>query len=256
MITDFPQQKNAKSTNLMLLDAMHASQVGPGKFMKLNNLPSDEKGKLAFLRCVKNFVNTENLPDYQNPIGNSKHKQVEYKTLDDMDRLLERVTQNDENKTKVSKVSVSLSTLFLHVDQGCFADGTYTPMASPTVNIRSVDIDHVDTLLQKILQEGQKDILTLEDYSVVGYMTYPTEELNSTENTGGEVLADRTLIRYRCGLNQDDESDKEIIGKNANIFNTPDLCSKCFLKVSYFGNIPPLKHHCITFSNNTLENWL
>jgi hypothetical protein len=246
----------ARSTSLMLLHAMLASHVGAGSLMRLEEPDDQWRGKAAFLRCVRNFVNTENPPDYGNTIGKSAKQDVMNETFECVDRLLEKVTQNLENEKRVSKVSVSLATLFLHVDQGCLPDTTYTPMASPTVNVRSVDIDHVNELLEKV--NDRKDILAIEDYAVVGYMTatsdvqqtneaerketkegYEEVEGEETRNTEEQSLSqepqpDEGGLPYRCILNQDEISDEIIFEKTAKIFTTSDLSSKCFKTVSYF----------------------
>jgi hypothetical protein len=114
--------------------------------------------------------------------------------------------QEMETNTKICKVAVNPLLIFLHEDQGSFADGRYTPFGNPAVNSRSIYKENVEVLSKK-LAEGE-NVIKGEDFAIVPYKALIGNML--WKNVPKELH-----LLYRCTLDRDPSSSHTIIGKEA-----------------------------------------
>jgi hypothetical protein len=188
-------------------------------------------GANAFLRTMNYFTDMNHPPTMERQLGKSNLnlKKVDNYTEDEFNHSLSNVTKNSENGKTVCKVNVSLSALFLHVDQGCVVNGNYTPFASPTVNVRSVDQSWVTKIVTKVEKYKQWDILGKESFAVLGYKNQPKAQKGNDSHVHDES---ETGIKYRDCLDHDEKSRQTILEKRANTFTIKDLSTQCFERVS------------------------
>jgi hypothetical protein len=192
-----------KDTAKLFLFAMETSGSGPPRgIMTLD----DHGGAAAFLRAVQNQIllydtfckEHQTISDYleakeivSNDIATGKTWEVPVTKKMEHDHGFE-----------ICKTSVNPLLLFLHLDQGCFANTGYTPFASPITNSRSIYQDHVEPLVKEV--ESGDYALTAEDACIVPF-----------DVCLDESNYEKTSIPYRCTLNRDKQSVDNVMGKTA-----------------------------------------
>jgi hypothetical protein len=177
----------AKNTCEMLLFAIERSGSGPPKGT-MNLQEDDSGGTAAFLRAVKNYTHVVFPPDYVDVITDlqDSHEKTDYYIKIEKKEsclVIPHQAMATDGPYKICKSSVSPLVLFLHVDQGSFESGGYTPFASPVCNSRSVHKKHVDGVSQEVVQGHP--VVSQEDFAILGYQVivddYESEEESESE---------------------------------------------------------------------------
>jgi hypothetical protein len=196
------------------------------------NLATDG-GSAAFLREVKNhlsventFVNVKSVREYanENEVPEDIAGGIPGNVV--VDKALEY-----EGDIPISKVSVSPLLLFLHVDQGSFANLGYTPFATLRVNSRSIHKQHVEEAIAEV-KDG-KPIISQEDIAVTPFEVCLGD--SNQEETGS--------LTYNCTLNRDSQSEVAVMGKRAAVA-THEAIDNLYQKVNggvsrfVFGSAP------------------
>ena len=200
-----------KHTSHLFLFAIEESGSGPPKdTMKLSNDDTRDvcpKGTAAFLRAVQrylpmSFSGMETTGEY------AKRRKLPKELVStehvENDSFVGR--EEMETNTKICKVAVNPLLIFLHVDQGSFADGRYTPFGNPAVNSRSIYKENVEVLSKK-LAEGE-NVIKGEDFAIVPYKAL-------IGNMLWKNVPKQLHLLYRCTLDRDPSSSHTIIGKEA-----------------------------------------
>ena len=201
--------KKGNATSIMFLKAMELSSSGPWGCMNLEE--GDEKGTAAFLRGLDNFIQVQDPPDDEDYIELEEYQTIQPKLSQFQGQLIMNTTQNEESGYMVCKEAISPLILFLHLDQGSFEKRGYTPFASPLANSRSVHRQYVDQLCYEVFT-NHKDILSHEDYAVVGYSLIIDEVKHEEESCmSSEVGHEEESSNSSEDLSNSDEEDK---GKN------------------------------------------
>jgi hypothetical protein len=139
-------------------------------------------------QTIKKFVTNNSIPD--NLTENT----------DWLNNFVPKRLERD-GKFDICKVPVNPLLLFLHLDQGSFANAGYTPFASPVANSRSIHEKHVDKVCQELLQGN--NVINREDIAIVPYSIV----------LGNYLSKEKTGRRYRCTLNRDAWSDDTLVAK-------------------------------------------
>jgi hypothetical protein len=217
-----------KHTAELFLFALEESGCGPPK--GIMNLATDG-GSAAFLREVKNhlsventFVNVKSVREYanENEVPEDIAGGIPGNVV--VDKALEY-----EGDIPISKVSVSPLLLFLHVDQGSFANLGYTPFATLRVNSRSIHKQHVEEAIAEV-KDG-KPIISQEDIAVTPFEVCLGD--SNQEETGS--------LTYNCTLNRDSQSEVAVMGKRAAVA-THEAIDNLYQKVnctSLYSRTPP-----------------
>lgn len=214
-----------KHTAELFLFALEESGCGPPK--GIMNLTTD-RGAAAFLREVKNHLSVENsFIDVKSVQEYACENEVPENIVGGIpgnvavDKALEY-----EGNIPISKVSVNPSLLFLHVDQGSFANLGYTPFATLRVNSRSIHKQHVDEAIAEV--KNGKPIISQEDIAVTPFQVCLGD-------------SNEEALTYNCTLNRDSQSEVAVIGKKAAVA-THEAIDKLYQKVSctsLYSRTPP-----------------
>lgn len=208
-------EKMGKNTCHLFLYAIETSGSGPPTgIMNLdeNNKTTLAGGIAAFLRAVerhlpKTFVELDTIGErmkrlkMNHVIGRNK---PEYEST---------TSTAYEKDIEICKVPVNPMLILLHVDQGSFADGRYTPFATPRSNNRSIHEENVQKLTAEILRK--ENVVKMEDFSIVPYMVH----LENTLTAKGT----KTREPYRCTLDRYKQSEHLIIAKEAQTITSTQL---------------------------------
>ena len=204
------QQNNAvkiatgKNTAKLFLFAMETSGSGPPPgIMTLD----DHQGAAAFLRAVKNQLSLDNtfcdgyqtISDYLTTKGDVPNDIATGKTWE---QTVSKEIKPEQGFGICKVPSVNPLLLFLHLDQGCFANTGYTPFASPVTNSRSIYQDHVQNIYKEV-KNGTGEI-TQEDIALIPFDVCLDERQGESAS-----------IPYMCALNRDKQSNANVMGKKA-----------------------------------------
>jgi hypothetical protein len=164
----------------------------------------------------------------------TKRKRIPKKNLrlKDMPPITFFGNEEQEKKTRICKVAVNPLLILLHVDQGSFANGSYTPFAMPKANNRSIYKENVELLSKKLI--NQEEVVKSEDFSIVPYKASFGNKMSVIQ----QKLSPMLCLLYRCTLNRDPESEQVIISKEAVTMNSRHVSE--LLEVS--GIIPRAWH--------------
>lgn len=185
--------------------AMEECGCGPPKGMM--NIEDDE-GVAAFLRAVQNHLSIENT---FSPVK-SISEYVKWNRIADnlaygkeLNDRFGGVLEHEGNNIPICKASVNPLLIFLHVDQGCFENVSFSPFVSPFANNRSIHQEHVHAVIEEVLTGNA--IVSQEDLAIMAFDVV----LDDTPPTTNGVPP----IIYRCTLNRDHESSVTVMGKKA-----------------------------------------
>ena len=166
---------------------------------------------------------------------------------------LGKIHQSRDDKVMIARASVNPIILLLCFDQGVTSDTYYTAMASPLVNGRSLDSEHVESVCNSLLHK-ESNVFSSEDYTIVPYYVVPgsSTETNSEMELGMEMGGsdenekelgmelgggreeeqsikkkhDVGPINYKCILNRDRNTNEgDVLGKKADCLSTDRLIS-------------------------------
>ena len=213
------REQLAKNTSHLFLYAIQLSGSAlPDGILHLDleNAQESPEGIIVFLRAVQNFLPnsldcTQTIDDFMF-INNMKEcmEGKEWNTTN-------AISYDKEQHMDICKAAINPLVILLHVDQGSFADATFTPFATPQANNRSIDGKHVNVLAEKLLKE--ENVIKQEDFSILPYRIHLMNTINAKSN--------KPMPRYRCTLNRDPESKQTIIAK------LPATCSMEEMKWLY-----------------------
>jgi hypothetical protein len=198
-----------KNTSRLFLYAIETSGSGPPKgYIHLDEEYQNKKkpeGIAAFLRAVQTYVpemslnGRKTIEEYMQEKG--IQRVVESTELD----FVNSVSTANESVIDICKVPVNPMVILLHVDQGSFASGKYTPFATPQSNNRTIHSEYVERLTTQLLDK--QDVIKTEDFAIAPYMVHLVNATTQTTNQTG--------VLYRCTLDRDRESKQNIIAKEA-----------------------------------------
>jgi hypothetical protein len=242
----------------MLIRAFEHSKVGPGS----GTMSLDDKIMvMPFLRCVKNIFPYTMVQDFTRTIPSVCHsletqnepppsickRDVEAMFL----RNVGKIHETRDDKIMIAKASVNPIILLLCFDQGVTNDTYYTPMASPRVNGRSLDSEHVQKVCRAVLYK-ESNVFASEDYTIVPFYVMPGSSIetniekkkememgvsndgsNEDEKESVTAAPDGSPLKYKCILNRDRNSnDGDVVGKRAHCLSKDGLLS-IYNTVSY-----------------------
>lgn len=216
-LTEWMQMTEQKFNSMcaLLLTAIERSGSGPPKGimspMEYNANYSNQGD--ALFRAVLNHMSIAEgfadglvamtMPELEKRSGSMENMPV---------RFLE-----DDGDVTISKVSVNPLMLFLHIDQGSFANGQYTPFASPISNNRSIHQEHVSPLCEQLKQHH--NVISPEDFAIAPYEVFVGSERSDA-------------LHYRCTLNRDRQNQDNIVAKQA-LLPSFEMLSKVHETVSF-----------------------
>ncbi len=194
-----------KNTSQLFLFAFEKSGTGPP--IGLMHLDQDKveespEGIRAFLRIFQRYL-PMSLNDSMSIGEYIDENKIEQLADDDPGDYLTTITSDKEQNLDICKAAINPLVILLHVDQGSFADGTYTPFATPKANNRSIDGKHVDVLAGRVVLK--ENVIKQEDFSILPYMIHMVNSVTADSRTA--------RMHYRCTLNRDPESKLTIIDK-------------------------------------------
>jgi hypothetical protein len=199
------------ATSHLFMFAIYKSASGPPRgFMKFGEDTNDEMagGTAAFLRAVQHYLpmsfqDLESIGEYvkrkiiPDNIGERKQQEGDFTPMEE-----------EEKSTNLCKLALNPLVILLHVDQGSFADGRYTPFATPRANNRSIYEENVQTLTRQLM--AKEKVVNTEDFSIVPYELSFGNMINAIHAN----LPKNIDLFYRCTLNRDNESKHCIISKD------------------------------------------
>jgi hypothetical protein len=203
-----------RHTSHLFLFAIEQSGSGPprGVMHVSDDFDKDEMpgGTAAFLRAVQRYL-PMSFRDLETVGEYAKRKRIpkEIEREKDMPPISFFGNEEQEKGTRICKVAVNPLLILLHVDQGSFANGSYTPFATPKANNRSIYKENVDLLSMRLID--QENVVKGEDFSIVPYKASVGNKMSVIQ----QKLSRKLCLLYRCTLNRDPESEQVIISKEA-----------------------------------------
>jgi hypothetical protein len=197
--------------------AMNLSNFGPR--LEANNL-DHETLILPFLRCVKNFFPDSMRQDFTRTIASVRQSLEQQNETSPLlpTREVQAIFTNgkqilatQDGKSSIAKASVNPLILLLSFDHGVTTSTQYTPMASPRVNGRALDSDHVDSLCSTVALQ-QANILAQEDYGISPFYVVSGEskEMHSVVSGDSKETHSEKEVEMEEGSSKGDEKEKEI----------------------------------------------
>jgi hypothetical protein len=198
--SDISKDEEAKHTAELFLYAMEQSCTGPPRgTMTL----TDDEGVAAFLRATNYLFSLKKTKDIE---WCTRNNEVNDNIASDGEWQKEFILEKDfKSECKICKVNVSPLLILLHIDQGFFNNPKhgYTPFASFSANICSVQRKHVEDLIEGIVQ-GTTGAAKTEDFSITPFEVCP----DGSDGAGGSK-------KIGCTLSRDKENDVTVVGKTA-----------------------------------------
>jgi hypothetical protein len=209
-------QALGKNTCHLFLYAIEKSGSGPpGGVMHLDETTKSAHpgGIHAFLRAVERYLPTTFI-ELNSIKEHMKIHKIEHVYDNKVVPKYESSSSTaHEGEMEICKVPVNPMLILLHVDQGSFTDGQYTPFATPKANNQSIYEENVDQLIEKLL--SMENVIKTEDFSIVPYMIHLEDTLKAKRK--------KTALQYRCTLDRDKHSQHIIMAKEAQLITSSEL---------------------------------